>query len=175
MDQFDRILRVMERVCSGLAAAMLLAIMLIATLDVAMRYFLNSPLGWSYDLISLYLMAGMFFLAMSGAAPVPPELWQWPSVCVGLATAGVMLAATAFSLIVPGIQYGNQIWPGWGVYVVAAGVLAARLDAFYLDRQLQAAAASDGEVDTSPVRTSRCCASPVAQLATIRSRGVSTR
>ena len=65
MDQFDRILRVMERVCSGLAAAMLLAIMLIATLDVAMRYFLNSPLGWSYDLISLYLMAGMFFLAMS--------------------------------------------------------------------------------------------------------------
>ena len=65
MDQFDRILRGMERVCSGMAAAMLLAIMLIATLDVAMRYFLNSPLGWSYDLISLYLMAGMFFLAMS--------------------------------------------------------------------------------------------------------------
>jgi ZIP family zinc transporter len=38
--------------------------------------------------------------------------------------AGVMLAATAFSLIVPGIQYGNQIWPGWGVYVVAAGIMA---------------------------------------------------
>ena len=38
--------------------------------------------------------------------------------------AGVMLAATAFSLIVPGIQYGNQIWPGCGVYVVAAGIMA---------------------------------------------------
>lgn len=37
--------------------------------------------------------------------------------------AGVMLSATAFSLIVPGIQYGNQLWPGFGVYVVAAGVL----------------------------------------------------
>lgn len=38
--------------------------------------------------------------------------------------AGVMLAATAFSLIVPGIQYGNQLWPGYGVYVVAVGIMA---------------------------------------------------
>ena len=38
--------------------------------------------------------------------------------------AGVMLAATAFSLIVPGIQTGNQLWPGLGVYVVAIGILA---------------------------------------------------
>ncbi|BBA33779.1 ZIP zinc transporter family protein [Methylocaldum marinum] len=37
--------------------------------------------------------------------------------------AGVMLAATAFSLIVPGIDAGNELWPGFGVYVVAAGVL----------------------------------------------------
>lgn len=37
--------------------------------------------------------------------------------------AGVMLAATAFSLIVPGIQTGNELWPGWGVYVVAVGIL----------------------------------------------------
>lgn len=37
--------------------------------------------------------------------------------------AGVMLAATAFSLIVPGIKYGNELWPGVGVYVVAAGMM----------------------------------------------------
>ena len=37
--------------------------------------------------------------------------------------AGVMLAATAFSLIVPGIQYGNELWPGKGVYVVAIGIM----------------------------------------------------
>ena len=37
--------------------------------------------------------------------------------------AGVMLAATAFSLIVPGIQYGNDLWPGKGVYVVAIGIM----------------------------------------------------
>jgi ZIP family zinc transporter len=39
------------------------------------------------------------------------------------AAAGVMLAATAFSLIVPGIQVGNELWPGYGVYVVAFGIM----------------------------------------------------
>ncbi len=44
--------------------------------------------------------------------------------------AGVMLAATSFSLIVPGIEHGNLLWPGYGVYVVAFGLL---LGAFSLD------------------------------------------
>lgn len=44
--------------------------------------------------------------------------------------AGVMLAATSFSLIVPGIEHGNLLWPGYGVYAVAAGIL---LGAFCLD------------------------------------------
>ena len=37
--------------------------------------------------------------------------------------AGVMLAATSFSLIVPGIEHGDLLWPGFGVYVVAFGIL----------------------------------------------------
>ena len=37
--------------------------------------------------------------------------------------AGVMLAATSFSLVVPGIEHGNLLWPGYGVYAVAAGIL----------------------------------------------------
>jgi len=45
--------------------------------------------------------------------------------------AGVMLAATSFSLIVPGIEYGNQVWPGLGVYVVVFGML---FGAVFLDR-----------------------------------------
>ena len=45
--------------------------------------------------------------------------------------AGVMLAATSFSLIVPGIDYGNQIWAGRGVYIVVLGMLVG---AFFLDR-----------------------------------------
>lgn len=47
------------------------------------------------------------------------------------ASAGIMLAATSFSLIIPGIESGNELWPGAGVYVVAAGML---LGAVCLDR-----------------------------------------
>lgn len=58
-------LRQVERLLAACAAAMLLTIMLVATVDVALRYLFNAPLGWSYDVISLYLMAGVFFLALA--------------------------------------------------------------------------------------------------------------
>ena len=45
--------------------------------------------------------------------------------------AGVMLAATSFSLIVPGIEAGDNIWPDYGVYVVVVGML---IGAISLDR-----------------------------------------
>lgn len=45
--------------------------------------------------------------------------------------AGVMLAATSFSLIVPGIEAGDTLWPGYGVYVVVIGMLVG---AIFLDR-----------------------------------------
>jgi len=50
--------------------------------------------------------------------------------------AGVMLAATAFSLVVPGIQYGNQIWPGKGIFVVAVGMIVGALFLELADRYL---------------------------------------
>ena len=45
--------------------------------------------------------------------------------------AGVMLAATSFSLIIPGIEAGEQLWPGYGVYIIVFGIL---LGAVFLDR-----------------------------------------
>ena len=45
--------------------------------------------------------------------------------------AGVMLAATSFSLIVPGIDHGDALWPGYGAYIVVAGML---FGAVVLDR-----------------------------------------
>ena len=52
------------------------------------------------------------------------------------AAAGVMLAATAFSLLVPGMTYGNAIWPGKGIYVVSLGMLIGAGFLHYADRQL---------------------------------------
>lgn len=50
--------------------------------------------------------------------------------------AGVMLAATSFSLIVPGIEHGNLLWPGLGVYVVAFGILLGAISLDLVDRLL---------------------------------------
>jgi len=52
------------------------------------------------------------------------------------AAAGVMLAATAFSLLVPGIEFGNVIWPGRGIYVVSFGMLIGAAFLHYADKQL---------------------------------------
>ena len=52
------------------------------------------------------------------------------------AAAGVMLAATAFSLLVPGLTYGNQIWPGHGIYIVSLGMLLGAVFLHFADRQL---------------------------------------
>ncbi|CAA9891108.1 Protein GufA [Candidatus Methylobacter favarea] len=52
------------------------------------------------------------------------------------AAAGVMLAATAFSLLVPGMAYGNQIWPGNGIYVVSIGMATGAVFLHFADRQL---------------------------------------
>ena len=52
------------------------------------------------------------------------------------AAAGVMLAATAFSLLVPGITYGNLVWSGKGIYIVSLGMLVGAAFLHYADRQL---------------------------------------
>ena len=50
--------------------------------------------------------------------------------------AGVMLAATSFSLIVPGIEYGNKAWPGYGVYIVVFGMLFGAVFLDFIDKWL---------------------------------------
>ena len=71
----------------------------------------------------------------TGAGALPALFWKDISdrlvnVMLG-AAAGVMLAATSFSLIVPGIAHGDRLWPGSGVWIVIAGMLAG---AVFLDR-----------------------------------------
>ncbi|MDQ7091384.1 MAG: ZIP family metal transporter [Methylococcales bacterium] len=52
------------------------------------------------------------------------------------AAAGVMLAATAFSLIIPGMEFGNSIWPGKGLWIVSIGMLMGALFLHFADRKL---------------------------------------
>jgi len=61
---FARALVMMDLALMVVAAAAMAAIMLVVTLDATLRYTMSSPLTWSYDLIGLYLMVAVFFLAL---------------------------------------------------------------------------------------------------------------
>ena len=52
------------------------------------------------------------------------------------AAAGVMLAATAFSLLVPGMEFGEQIWPGNGLLIVSVGMILGALFLHFADKKL---------------------------------------
>ena len=58
-------LAVLDNALATLAGIAIFVIMIIVTLDVVLRYVFNAPLAWSFDLISIYLMSGAFFLSLS--------------------------------------------------------------------------------------------------------------
>ncbi|MBM3325081.1 MAG: ZIP family metal transporter [Calditrichaeota bacterium] len=87
------------------------------------------------NIIALGFLASLAAGLATGVGALPALLFRRVSVrtmdiLLGGA-AGVMLAATSFSLIIPGIEIGNQIRPGWGVILVIFGMI---LGAFFLDR-----------------------------------------
>jgi len=104
------------------------------TLILAFLYFFINPIVAYGSLASI--VAGL----ATGVGALPALLFKEVKqrtlyIMLGGA-AGVMLAATAFSLVVPGIQYGNQIWPGKGIFVVAVGMLVGALFLELADRYL---------------------------------------
>jgi TRAP-type C4-dicarboxylate transport system permease small subunit len=148
----NAMLRWVERAFAAVAAAMLLAIMLIATCDVVLRYFFNSPLGWSYDVISLYLMAGVFFLALAETlernAHVAvdllhshlPDRLRHAALLPGYALAAIVLCAVtwlATQRAVESYTNGDVIagrfdWPTWiSAAFVAVGFAILTLRVVY--------------------------------------------
>jgi len=65
LDGVQRALARVDTVLRGLGAGMMLMIMATVAADVFSRYVLNAPFAWSYDLISVYLMPGIFFFFLS--------------------------------------------------------------------------------------------------------------
>ncbi len=63
-DERSTLLEVVDRVLVIIAATTTIAVMLIVTCDVAMRYLFVRPIIWAYDVVSLYMMAALFFLAL---------------------------------------------------------------------------------------------------------------
>jgi TRAP-type C4-dicarboxylate transport system permease small subunit len=65
MNIVDRSIAWVENGCQTFADLSIFLIMIVVCCDVVMRYLFNSPLQWAYGLISLYLMAAVFFLSLS--------------------------------------------------------------------------------------------------------------
>lgn len=60
-----RVIDAIDTMLLGVGCLMLFALMFVVVADVSLRYLFNSPLAWSYEVISSYLMPGLFFMAVS--------------------------------------------------------------------------------------------------------------
>ncbi|MBK1783934.1 TRAP transporter small permease [Prauserella cavernicola] len=61
----ERVVSAVERVGLTIAAGALLTMTVLMVVETAMRYFVGSPLGWSFGFIQDYLLPGYFFLALA--------------------------------------------------------------------------------------------------------------
>lgn len=125
----DRTLAYIENAMMLVAALFLFLIMMIVATDVVMRYFFNAPLAWSYELISLYLMSGLFFLAVAhtlranGHVAVDIlHLRMSPAVRHACLALTYSLAAALFALML--ITSSNRAWTSLREMEVTSGVIA---------------------------------------------------
>jgi TRAP-type C4-dicarboxylate transport system permease small subunit len=145
-----RALGALEKVASTIAAVFMFVIMLIVFSDVVMRYAFNRPFSWAYDLISMYLMAGVFFLVLSEAyasnAHVSVDILQQkfsPDVKRLTEIVTCIVGIIVFSLIawlgweraVDAFKSGDvmagaipwPMWPSIAMVPFGAGVITLRL------------------------------------------------
>jgi len=146
----SRGLAVLETGLAALASVALGAIMLIVVVDVAMRYVLSRPLGWSYDVIGLYLMVAAFFLMLSDTlhahghvsidlfTNVLPRRVRNLGLTAGYAAGAVVLAligVDAWGRFQGAYQGQERIaaiipwltWPAYLIVTVGSAVLTLRL------------------------------------------------
>lgn len=144
------VVRRFERAWRAVAAVFLFAIMVIIVVDVASRYLLNAPLPWAFDVVSMYLMTGLFFLMLSDTlavdehvrvdilyAKAPARARRWMDL------VSSVLALVVFALILytsvrttwsswnaGDVLAGSIPWPAWLSHVfipVGVALLVARL------------------------------------------------
>ncbi|MEQ5843761.1 TRAP transporter small permease [Paraburkholderia acidicola] len=150
MKRFEKLLLAVEQLCQMVTVVLMLAIMLIVFCDVASRHLFNHPLGWAYDLIGLYLIAGVYFLSLSDSyaahAHVGVDILvrNWPEPCrrisemltnvVGIALFGLICSAASMrgwqSYLDQDVVSGLIAWPTWissALVALGCGLLVLRL------------------------------------------------
>ncbi|MBC7138197.1 MAG: TRAP transporter small permease [Defluviimonas sp.] len=156
LSRADRGIGGLERLAIIGSSLCILAIMVVVTLDVVMRYMFRAPLGWVYDLVSLYLMVGAFFLAVSETfrrgGHVAVDLFRHmlrPGIRRRVdAVAALMVLPVLLAMVVTGWQStaralardetitGVVAWPIWASYVfvpLGIGLLLLRVALHLVD------------------------------------------
>jgi TRAP-type C4-dicarboxylate transport system permease small subunit len=128
LESVHRAISALEELWAAAASMCLFAIMVIVVVDVALRYFFNAPLGWSYDLISLYLMVALFFLALSVTQRDDHHVrvdivfrYVSPRIRHAMELAGCLLTV----VVLLGIVYQGSVkfWISWQNNDVVAGAV----------------------------------------------------
>src|SRR3978361_896411 len=150
LDGLLRALAGIEKAVSSIAAFFMFAILIIVFSDVVMRYAFNRPFSWAYDLISLYIMAGVFFLSLSGTYAVNGHisvdilLPRFSAAIQRLCIIISNLVGLAIFIPITWLGYQRALenftssdvmagaipWPTWasaGLVPIGAGILAVRL------------------------------------------------
>lgn len=152
LPRLSRLLSSVEWGLSTLAAIAMFAVMMIVMFDVTMRYIFATPLAWSYDVISLYLMVAVFFLALGDTLhhhghiaidlllPHMPIRLRHIGEAIGYAFTTVLVAMIAWegwermaTAFVNNEATSTVIqWPMWPAYLfVVVGSLSLTLRAAY--------------------------------------------
>lgn len=125
----DRAIALLEEFAIHVAATVLFAIMTIVVIDVALRYLFRSPLSWSYDLISLYLMAAVFLLSLSHTLREGKHInvnlfSRHFSDRVRLAIAAIGGIAILFVFVMVFREGALRTWQAWRANDVLGGAIA---------------------------------------------------
>ena len=150
MTGLNKLVQAVEQVFLYLTGAGLLAIMLVIVMDVVLRYFFAAPLSWSYDLISIYLVTLVFFLALADTfrrgGHIRVDLFDRLrstrvfaiAEILGLMAAEVFFALILHQMAASGLEafLANDVldgaipWPTWPPYLAGAlgvGLLIIRI------------------------------------------------
>jgi TRAP-type C4-dicarboxylate transport system permease small subunit len=144
------ILAAIERALTVIAVVFLFVIMMLVVADVFMRYVVNRPFSFTYDLIGLYLLAGVFFLTLSDAlrehahvgvdillhrfSPAGRRLSEIVTALVGLFVF-ILISKLGFDRALDNFQQNDVLagaipWPTWisaALVPFGCGVLVLRL------------------------------------------------
>jgi TRAP-type C4-dicarboxylate transport system permease small subunit len=144
-----------EGAMTVVAAALLFVIMMLVVADVFMRYVAGRPFSFTYDLVGLYLMTGVFYLVLSHAqaahahVAVDILLARFSMPARRLADMASCLAGGSVFALITAAGYQRALdnylsddvlagaipWPTWAsaaLVPIGAGLLVLRLAATFV-------------------------------------------